>query len=330
MPYLERGRRVGRTQAASIFWGLVSVCFAAAACFYFWKNHENEMSANVLRDQVMILQEQSEALNSEKEKLQADMSQSEAQLKTREDFLQDKEAKLALEETQIESMGNQGQTQTQQSEGQAAVVKKFNEAVRKLAKDPDTDVVVRGGRPVLRVPSSVFFAYGDATLKPEGEAVLTQVAQALNGQLTNFELRVETFTDSEGETPTAPNLVQPVPAPGVSQPAKPPAAPKPLYASSWDLTGARAAAIAHYLREKTPLPFQNVMVIPRADYQPIVSSKEGHARNRRIELTITPVPVVFRGSVEGTETATGNGSLTKGSASSHPANSVAKPAKKED
>ena len=78
-------------------------------------------------------------------------------------------------------------------------MKKFNDAVRKLVKDDEIDVVVRGGRPVLRVPISVFFAFGDTTLKPEGAAMLKQIAQALNGQLDNFELRIETFTDSGGE-----------------------------------------------------------------------------------------------------------------------------------
>jgi len=52
---IERGTRVGRSQGASIFWGVISVCFAAAACFYYFKNHENETSANQFRDTVLQL-----------------------------------------------------------------------------------------------------------------------------------------------------------------------------------------------------------------------------------------------------------------------------------
>jgi flagellar motor protein MotB len=292
----DSSRRVGRSQAASIFWGLVSVFFAAAACYYFWKNHQDESNANVLRDQVLTLQEQRDTLSSQKDELQSNIGDAQAQLKTREDFLNEKETKLAQEESDLDARGAQSQGPSQQ--GQAAVIKRFNDAVRKLVKDADTDVVVRGGRPVLRVPSSIFFAYGDATLKPGGKAELNQIAQALDGELGNFELRVETFTDGSGEVPdttdTTPPPLAPPPDKDKIDAAKSPTA-NPVYATGWDLTGARAGALAHYLHDQTPLPFQNGLVVPRGDTAPIVpSGKESHARNRRIEITITPLPAPTR------------------------------------
>jgi hypothetical protein len=173
-----------------------------------------------------------------------------------------------------------------------------------VAKTQDADVVVRGGRPVLRMPSSVFFDVGSSQLKPEGKAVLSQIAQAMSGQSDSFELRVETFTDSNGETEkadaaTAPDKIFVDTTPGAKKPdAKtPPVSPptdKPHDGSSWLLTGTRAAAIAHYLHDQGTLPFQNVIAMGRSDYQPIVpNSPEGHARNRRVEITITPVPPSF-------------------------------------
>ena len=37
-----------------------------------------------------------------------------------------------------------------------------------------------------------------------------------------------------------------------------------------------------------------MLVIGRGDSEPIVSNaKEGHARNRRVEITVTPLPVPF-------------------------------------
>lgn len=314
MAYIDSGTRVGRSQAVSIFWGLVSVFFAAAACYYFWKYHENETSANVLRDQVLTLQEQGEALNSQKNQLQANMSDSETQLKSREDFLQEKETKLAQEESQLESLGQANESGSAQSRSQAVVVKKFNDAVRKLVKDADTDVVVRGGRPVLRVPSSVFFAFGDATLKPEGKAMLHQIAQTLDGQLDNFELRVETFTDSEGENASGVTTTEVSLGNGTVPPAKdgtsestPDKTKTPDTAGkspAWELTGKRAGVLARFIREQTSLPFQNVLVVPRADFQPIIpAGTEGHARNRRIEITITPLPATFH-SVDASDKAT--------------------------
>ncbi len=291
MAYITGTRRVGRSQAASIFWGLVSVFFAAAACYYYWKDHENETNANVLRDQVLTLQEQRETLNSEKDKLQASISETEAELKTREDFLQDKEANLALEESRLDSAGQSDDGQAQRNRSQAAVVKLFNDTVQKFVKN-DTDVELRGGRPVLRVPSSVFFDFGGATLKPEGKALLNQIVQALNGQMDRFELRLETFTDTDGENgpeATTPSPTNPEPTGDVPKALK-----KPV-TTSWELTGERAAALEHFLRDQGgSIPFQNILVVPRADFQPIVPGAEPHARNRRVEITIAPLPAPFR------------------------------------
>jgi flagellar motor protein MotB len=296
--HLEGSSRVGRSQGASIFWGVISVCFAAAACFYFWENHKNETTANVMRDQVLQLREENETLNSQKAHLQASKSEAENQLKTREDLIAEKEAKVAAEETRLEGLGRQSQNQSQQNQAQVTVVKKFNDMIRKLgSKDSPADVVERGGRPVLRIPNAQLFAPGDATLKPEGKALLNQIVQALNGQLDNFELRVVSYTDTDAEAQSVAATDQKTdssvgpaakPTPGANSDAK------PHYASSWDLTAARASTLARFYRDQTSLPFLNVLVIGRGDSEPIVpNAKEGHARNRRVEITVTPLPVPF-------------------------------------
>jgi flagellar motor protein MotB len=285
---LERGTRVGRSQGASIFWGLISTCFAAAACFYYWENHKNEVSANQWRDTVLQLRDENETLTSEKEHLQASKTESETELKTREDLVQQKETELAAEEARIEGMGQQTQVQSQQNQAQAGVVKKFNDLIRKLGKDTPPDVVERGGRPVLRVPNAQLFAPGDTALKPEGKALLTQIAQALSGQIDNFELRVVTYTDTEAEASDAAKK-DPDAKPA---PATPDARSNP--SASWDLTAARAIAIERFLRDQSSMPFLNVLVMARGDAEPIASnSKENHARNRRVEITVTPLPVSF-------------------------------------
>jgi flagellar motor protein MotB len=282
--------RMGRSQGATIFWGLVSVFFAAAACYYFWKNHEDEKNARQLRDDVLTLQDQCDSLNAQKNKLQSGIGDAEKQLKAREDFLQEKETKLAAEESRLETLGQQSHNQSQQNRNQEVVVKKFDDTVRKLARGDDTDVVLRGGRPVLRVPNSIFFAFGDAALKPEGKALLDQIARALNGHLDNFELRLECYTDNE-------NDIQKSASPGNSGKPVASTAPVPRYATSWELTAARAGALARYFHEGGSLPFQNVIVMGRGDSQPIVpNAKDGHARNRRIEITIAPLPVPFHAS----------------------------------
>lgn len=304
MTHHEGTPRVGRSQGVLIFWGLVSVFFAAAFCYYFLENYKNEETSRKLRGEVLALQEQCDSLSAQKDKLQSGISDTDKHLKAREEFLQEKENKLAAAESRLESIERQSKAQSQQSQSQAEVVKKFDDTVRKLAKGDDTDVVSRGGRPVLRVPSSVFFTQGDAALKPEGKTLLNQISQSISGQLDNFELRVESYTDADAEAQkTAPDAT-PKNKPdagaktsnGQKQEAKTPPAPPTVYATGWELTAARAAAISRFFREQGSLPFQNVLVIGRGDFQPIVPGAKDHPRNRRIEITVTPMPATFHSS----------------------------------
>jgi hypothetical protein len=53
--------------------------------------------------------------------------------------------------------------------------------------------------------------------------------------------------------------------------------------------------LARYYRDETTLPTLNVLVIARGDSEPIVPNSGGgdHTRNRRVEITVTPLPVPF-------------------------------------
>ena len=150
----ESTSRVGRSQGASIFWGLVSVFFAAAACFYFWKSTGNETNANKYRDEVQNLQDRCDTLTAEKDKLQASMSNNVSQLKSREEFLDEKEAKLAAAEARIEAgIPKAAPAPVKPPVSTATVPKKFTDAIHKMDQVNGADVITRGGRPVLRVPN---------------------------------------------------------------------------------------------------------------------------------------------------------------------------------
>jgi len=282
--YLEISPRVGRSQGASIFWGLVSVFFAAAACFYFWKNHENEIAADKFRGEVVALQDECDELNSEKARLQASVSDTNDQLKAREDLVQQKETELAEEENRIAALElkNPPPTSTAPKQNPTAAIsamyKKFGDAAHKLVKDDTSEVILHGDRPILRLANSVLFAPGDATLKPEAKPVLDQIVQTVQAQADHFELRVECFTDSDLE----------MPQPGAA--AAKTDTTTPHFATSWDLTAARAAAIARYFLVQSALPFKNVLVVARGDSEPIATgAKDNHARNRRVEISVVPV-----------------------------------------
>jgi len=276
--FIDTPTRIGRSQGATLFWGLISVCFAAGACYFFWKNNENERLADVRQDQVMQLQDQIDKLQGEKSHIQDGLVEQETQVKANEELVQEKETELAAEELRVEGMGRQNATISAQNQAQVAMVKKFNDAIKKLGGPTPPDVVERSGRPVLRVPNAQLFAAGDAALTPDGKTLLSQLSQGIIGQMDTFELRVVCYTDTGAEA--APN------APKKDADA--------AHAAAWDLTAARATALSRFFRDETQLPFLNVTVSGRGDAEPIApNAGDERVKNRRVEIAVTPLPVPF-------------------------------------
>lgn len=62
------------------------------------------------------------------------------------------------------------------------------------------------------------------------------------------------------------------------------------FRSNWDLSGARSAAVADYLTDRAGVGRERVAVRGLADTRPLApnDSKEGRARNRRIEIILSP------------------------------------------
>jgi flagellar motor protein MotB len=260
---------------------LISVCFAAAACYYYWKDTENERTADVMREQVLRLREDNESLQSEKNHLQASKSDEENQNKAREELIQEKETELAAEELRIDGLGQKAATQSAQNQAQVVMVKKFNDAIKKLAGATPPDVVDRAGRPVLRVPNAQLFAPADATITPEGKALLTQLSQAIGGQMDTFELRLVCYTNTDAELPPVDGMKKDPAGADAHNPA-------------WYLTATRAAALTRFFRDQTQLPTLNVIAVARGDAEPIVSGTgENKTRNARVEITVTPLPPPF-------------------------------------
>jgi chemotaxis protein MotB len=296
---------------------MVSVFFAAAACFYFWKSSESDLSANKYRDQVQNLQDEVDTLTAEKEKLQASMSTNASQLKTREEFLDEKEAKLAAAETRLEAgIPKPAPAPVKPPVSTATVPKKFADTIHKMDQVDGADVITRAGRPVLRVPNTSFFAPGDATLTPGGQALLNQIALSLADVSDSFELRIESYTDTDAESADV-------------TPAK---SGKPHFANGWELTAARASAIEKYYRDQTTLTFQNVLVSARGDSQPIATTPKDVAHNRRIEISLAPIPAAFHpdaSTPDATKAKDKDKSADK-TADKSPAKSVDKPDKTAD
>jgi chemotaxis protein MotB len=119
----------------------------------------------------------------------------------------------------------------------------------------------------LNFVDRILFEFGKADLTPEGEKVLKKVGEALKN-IGGKKIRVTGHTDN---VPIRPDFMYKFP-------------------SNWELSSARAASVIRYFQEKIGLDPKEMEAIGRSFYQPEASNdtKEGRARNRRVEILIAP------------------------------------------
>jgi len=119
------------------------------------------------------------------------------------------------------------------------------------------------GRSVITLPSDHLFAPGSSELMDSERPLLLRVASALGSVAATFV--VSGHTDGS-----------PINAPG--------------YLSDWHLSKARALSVREVLA--TQVAPARLSVEGRADTEPVDDngSAEGRERNRRVVITVTPLP----------------------------------------
>lgn len=137
-----------------------------------------------------------------------------------------------------------------------ALAKEVGEGIAEIEND--------GQSIIVRFASQGSFDSGEAVLKPDFVPAL----QKLGATLDDFvgSVRVEGHTD---------NL---------------PIVFSERFRSNWDLSAARAAAVADYLATQAPVAADIIEIFGFADTRPIAdnATREGRAANRRIEVILEP------------------------------------------
>lgn len=118
-------------------------------------------------------------------------------------------------------------------------------------------------RMVVELPEGVLFDSGKAKLKDVGETTLAQIAPVLK-EIPNRQFQIAGHTDN------VPIHTRRFP-------------------SNWELSTARAVAVARYLIDQGMAP-DRLSAAGYADTQPVASNDtpEGRAQNRRIEIVLVP------------------------------------------
>ncbi len=127
--------------------------------------------------------------------------------------------------------------------------------------------LLRSGLQII-LPNEVLFATGEANLKPEGQSLLGELVDELEG--VPYQIVVIGHTDN---VPIGPGLMK-------------------RYPSNWELAGARAASVVRMMAAEGISPEQ-LLAISMGDTRPIAANDtpEGREHNRRIEVRIRPVVV---------------------------------------
>ena len=124
------------------------------------------------------------------------------------------------------------------------------------------------GRLQVDLVDKILFDSGDAQISKRGEEVLARVGAVLSN-VTDRQIQVAGHTDG---APISPRLVG-------------------RYPSNWELSTSRATNVVRFLEEKAHVSPKRLLATGYGSFHPLASNATpaGRARNRRIEILLTPV-----------------------------------------
>lgn len=224
---------------------IVVIVAAALAAAYLLYHQPMQQDLEDARREASLLAQERSALQgrvSDLEHMLGELRDESAELEAR---VQEKEAQLAeLQSTQDELL---------------------SELEQEIA---DGQIQVERLRGQLRVDmvDEILFDSGEATLKPEGQDVLTRVAAVLVN--ANRIVQVQGHTDN---VPIRGRLAERFP-------------------TNWELSAARAVNVVRFLQDQAGLDPESLSATGLSEYRPRESNdtEGGRQKNRRIEILLVP------------------------------------------
>ena len=182
-------------------------------------------------------------------------------------LLAEKEAQVARDKIAIASLGKSlNNALASRVQELQRFRSEFFGRLREVLRGRD-DVRIVGDRFVFQ--SEVLFAQGAASLGPEGEEKLGQLAVALNQIAAEIPEDIDWILQVEGHTDDIPVRAG-------------------RFADNWDLSTERALSVVRFLTE-SGLPANRLAAAGYGEFQPLddAGSDEARRRNRRIEMKLT-------------------------------------------
>ena len=151
-----------------------------------------------------------------------------------------------------------------------AAMKKLKETLSKSLKafeGKGLTVTERDGKVYVSMENKLLFESGSWTVGSEGKKAVDLVGKVL-GDNPDISVLIEGHTDNDKITGTIGGGVE----------------------NNWDLSTKRATAIVNILSANAKVKKENLTAAGRGEYAPLMSNDtaEGKAKNRRIEIILTP------------------------------------------
>lgn len=123
------------------------------------------------------------------------------------------------------------------------------------------------GKLTVNMLDKILFDSGQADVKSDGKKVLEKLGTVLKG-VADKDIRIEGHTDNKPIT----------------------AALQSKYPTNWELSTARATAVARYLEDTAKIDGKRLIAAGYGEFRPVATNEtlEGRAQNRRIEIILVP------------------------------------------
>jgi chemotaxis protein MotB len=195
-----------------------------------------------------------------------------AELEAQKHQLEAQKAQLEADKETLETAKAELARSVQAKEGELSQLKGTYDSFREKMKDEiargDINLEQTGGKLRVGLVDKILFDTGEAEISKRGEGVLARLAEALAG-IPDKQIQVSGHTD---KLPINSKLSE-------------------RYPTNWELSTARATQVVRFLTEKAGVPPQRMVASGYGEFHPIASNKTvaGRAKNRRIEILLTPL-----------------------------------------
>ena len=220
---------------------------------------------SALQSKMDLLQESYKALEkNSNEALQANMGKN-------RDLLAQLDAKgkaLAIEQERLNKSSQRLQEMESLIAAKEAAMKKLKETLSKALNSFEgkgLTVEQKNGKVYVSMENKLLFNSGSYSVGAEGKKAVVELGKVL-GDNPDISVLIEGHTDDDGFSSSGP------------------------IANNWDLSTKRATAIVAILSENKAINKQNLTAAGRGEFSPLASNAtpEGKAKNRRIEIILTP------------------------------------------